>query len=43
MREETGFDIPGEPIDPQFCPVDDYKKEPIAPESLLDKAPARDP
>ena len=37
MREQTGFDIPGERIHPKFFPVDEYLEKPIEPQVLLDR------
>lgn len=37
MREQTGFDFPGEPIHPTFLPVDEYVEKPIEPQMLLEK------
>jgi len=37
MREQTGFDFPGERIHPKFLPVDEYMEKPIDPQVLLDK------
>ncbi len=37
MREQTGFDIPGEKIHPKFLPVDEYVEKPIEPKDLLEK------
>jgi CheY-like chemotaxis protein len=37
MREQTGFDFPGERIHPKFLPVDEYIEKPIEPQSLLEK------
>jgi len=37
MREQTGFDFPGERIHPKFLPVDEYMEKPIEPEALLEK------
>lgn len=37
MREQTGFDFPGEPMHPQFLPVDEYVEKPIEPQLLLEK------
>lgn len=36
MREQTGFDFPGEPVHPHFLPVDTYAEKPIDPDALLD-------
>jgi DNA-binding response OmpR family regulator len=37
MREQTGFDFPGERIHPRFLPVDEYVEKPIEPLALLEK------
>jgi DNA-binding response OmpR family regulator len=37
MREQTGFDFPGERIHDKFLPVDDYVEKGIEPEELLEK------
>lgn len=37
MREQTGFDFPGERIHPKFLPVDEYFEKPIEPQTLLEK------
>lgn len=37
MREQTGFDIPGERIHQKFLPVDDYVEKGVEPQVLLDK------
>ncbi|MHC4478600.1 MAG: response regulator [Planctomycetota bacterium] len=37
MREQTGFDFPGERIHPKFLPVDDYIEKGIEPQELLEK------
>jgi len=37
MREQTGFDFPGERIHEKFLPVDDYVEKGVEPEVLLDK------
>jgi DNA-binding response OmpR family regulator len=37
MREQTGFDFPGERIHPKFLPVDEYVEKPIEPHVLLEK------
>lgn len=37
MREQTGFDAPGERIHPKFLPVDDYVEKGVEPEVLLKK------
>ena len=37
MREQTGFDFPGERIHPKFLPVDEYVEKPIEPQVLLEK------
>ena len=37
MREQTGFDFPGEPIHPKFLPVDEYIEKPFEPQALLEK------
>jgi two-component system response regulator VicR len=37
MREQTGFDIPGERIHEKFLPVDDYVEKGVEPQVLLDK------
>ena len=37
MREQTGFDFPGERIHPKFLPVDEYMEKPIEPHVLLEK------
>ena len=37
MREQTGFDFPGECIHPKFLPVDEYVEKPIESQVLLEK------
>ena len=37
MREQTGFDFPGERIHSKFLPVDDYLEKGVEPQVLLDK------
>ncbi|MHC4146419.1 MAG: response regulator [Planctomycetota bacterium] len=37
MREQTGFDFPGERIHSKFLPVDDYLEKGADPQVLLDK------
>lgn len=37
MREQTGFDFPGERIHSTFLPVDDYVEKGVEPQVLLDK------
>jgi len=37
MREQTGFDFPGERIHSKFLPVDDYIEKGVEPEILLEK------
>ena len=37
MREQTGFDIPGERIHKKFLPVDDYIEKGVEPQVILDK------
>ena len=37
MREQTGFDIPGERIHQKFLPVDDSIEKGVEPQVLLDK------
>jgi len=37
MREQTGFDFPGERIHSKFLPVDDYIEKGVEPQLLLDK------
>ena len=37
MREQTGFEFPGERIQPEFLPVDEYVEKPIEPQVLLEK------
>jgi DNA-binding response OmpR family regulator len=37
MREQTGFDFPGERIHDKFLPVDDYVEKDIEPQVLLEK------
>ena len=37
MREQTGFDFPGERIHSKFLPVDDYVEKGVEPKVLLDK------
>ena len=37
MREQTGFDFPGERIHDKFLPVDDYIEKGVEPEVLLEK------
>jgi DNA-binding response OmpR family regulator len=41
MREQTGFDFPGERIHAKFLPVDDYVEKGIEPEVLLEKIEQR--
>ena len=36
MREQTGFDFPGERTHPKFLPVDEYVEKPIEPLALLE-------
>ncbi len=36
MREQTGFDFPGERIHTKFLPVDEYMEKPIEPHVLLE-------
>jgi CheY-like chemotaxis protein len=37
MREQTGFDFPGEAIHPKYLPVNEYAEKPIEPLELLEK------
>ena len=37
MREQTGFDFPGERIHSKFLPVDDYVEKGVEPKILLEK------
>jgi DNA-binding response OmpR family regulator len=37
MREQTGFDFPGERIHSKFLPVDDYIEKGVEPKVLLEK------
>lgn len=37
MREQTGFDFPGERIHSKFLPVDDYVEKGVEPKVLLEK------
>jgi len=37
MREQTGFDFPGERIHSRFLPVDDYIEKGVEPHVLLEK------
>ena len=37
MREQTGFDFPGERIHPRFLPVDGYMEKPFESQVLLEK------
>jgi CheY-like chemotaxis protein len=37
MREQTGFDFPGEPIHSKFLPVDEYIEKPFESQALLEK------
>jgi CheY-like chemotaxis protein len=37
MREQTGFDFPGERIHSKFLPVDDYVEKGVEPQVLLKK------
>ena len=37
MREQTGFDFPGERIHSKFLPVDDYIEKGVEPQILLEK------
>jgi len=37
MREQTGFDIPGDRIHPKFLPVDDYIEKGVDPQVIIDK------
>lgn len=37
MREQTGFDFPGERINSKFLPVDDYLEKGVEPKILLEK------
>ena len=37
MREQTGFDFPGERIHDKFLPVDDYIEKGVEPHVLLEK------
>ena len=37
MREQTGFDFPGERIHSKFLPVDDYIEKGVEPHLLLEK------
>lgn len=35
MREQTGYDFPGERIHPKFLPVDVYMEKPFESQALL--------
>ena len=37
MRDQTGFDFPGEPIHSKFLPVDEYIEKPFEPQVLFEK------
>jgi twitching motility two-component system response regulator PilH len=37
MREQTGFDFPGQRIHPKFLPVEEYIEKGIDPQVLLEK------
>jgi len=37
MREQTGFDFPGDRIHDKFLPVDDYVEKGVEPQVLLEK------
>ena len=37
IREQTGFDFPGDPVHPKFFPIDEYVEKPVQPEVLLAK------
>jgi two-component system phosphate regulon response regulator OmpR len=37
MREQTGFDFPGDRIHAKFLPVDDYIEKGVEPQVLLEK------
>ena len=37
MREQTGFDFPGERIHPKFLPIDDYIEKGVEPQVLLER------
>ncbi len=37
MRDQTGFDFPGERIHSKFLPVDDYVEKGVEPKILLEK------
>ncbi|MHC4570038.1 MAG: response regulator [Planctomycetota bacterium] len=37
MREQTGFDFPGQRIHSKFLPVDEYIEKGVEPQVLLDK------
>ena len=37
MREQTGFDFPGQRIHPQFLPVEEYIEKGVDPQILLEK------
>jgi len=37
MREQTGFDFPGQRIHSKFLPVDDYVEKGVEPQALLGK------
>jgi len=37
MREQTGFDFPGERIHSKFLPVDDYLEKGVEPKVLIEK------
>jgi len=37
MREQTGFDFPGQRIHEKFLPVDEYIEKGVEPQDLLDK------
>jgi CheY-like chemotaxis protein len=36
ISEQTGFNFPGEPIHPQFFPVDKFLEKPVEPRVLLE-------
>jgi CheY-like chemotaxis protein len=36
VREQTGFDFPGEPKHPKFFPIDEFMEKPLEPQLLLE-------
>lgn len=36
VREQTGFDFPGEPKHPKFFPIDEFMEKPLEPQHLLE-------